>query len=218
MADQPDECSINPLTGQPRMARNFVQDDGTVPVHCTAGDCPAEPLIPRCDCLALGSFNVYVKAIYFGDDDGSATDGIDNDGNGVVDDAGEGLSCGDTIFEVEKSDAGQFTLTNTPYIFKLNPRQSVDQNVAPFSVLKIFGGNFGVYQEDGSVRIGTKADFLNPTLGLGKEMTRIVLWSDSLIKVRVQVPDSLRGKTRYVWVEKGGEKTTELMKLHILAP
>ena len=208
--DQPDESSINPLTGQPRMERNFVQDigdenavtlitcDNIAPAY---DECAAEPLIPRCDCLSIGTFSVYVKSIYFGDDDASG-----------------GLSCGDTIFEVEKSDPGQFELTNTPYIFKLNPRQIVDQNAAPYSVLKIYGGNFGVYQGDSSVRIGSKADFLNPILGLGRELSRVVLWSETLIKVKVTVPDTWRGKTKYVWVEKAGEKSDEMMKLFIMAP
>jgi hypothetical protein len=209
--DQPDTCSINPTTGQPRMERNFVQDIGDenadTLIQCDNAapaydECKAEPLIPRCDCLTLGTFNVYVKSIYFGDDDASG-----------------GLSCGDTIFEVEKSDAGQFTLTNTPFIFKLNPRQVVDQNAAPYSVLKIYGGNFGPSQLAGdSVRIGTKADFLNPILGLGRELTKVVLWSDTLIKVRVTVPNAWRGKTRYVWIERAGEKSDEVMKLFILAP
>jgi hypothetical protein len=214
--DEVDTCSINPLTGQPRMQRNFVKDTGDegdtdTTVECDNDkltspepgfdECAAEQLIPRCDCFALGIFNVYVKAIYFGDDDGNGK-----------------LSCGDTIFQVETSDPVQFELTNAPIINKLNPKQIVDANTAPYPLLRIYGGHFGPSKQTGdSVRIGTKENAISATLGIGKELTDVVLWSDSLIKVRVKVPDRWRGKTRYVWVEKGGKKSN-YKTLFILAP
>jgi hypothetical protein len=213
--DLTDTCSIDPLTGQLRMNRNFVQDVGDegdvdttvtcdnnleVPSQVGFDECAAEPTILRCDCLSIGTFNVYVKAIYFGDDDASGD-----------------LSCGDTIFEVEKSDAVQYELTNAPIINKLNPKRVVDPVAAPWPLLRIYGGNFGPTQGDGEVRIGTEAQAVSDTLGLGRELTRIVLWSDTLIKVRVQVPDTWRGTTKYVWVEKGGLKSV-YKPLAILAP
>jgi hypothetical protein len=203
--DQVDSCSIDPLTEQPRMERNFVRDigdensdsnitcDNIAPAY---DECAAEPTILRCNCLSIGVFSVYVKSIYFGDDDTSG-----------------GLSCGDTIFEVEMSDPVQFELTNDPYINKLNPKQ-----IERGSLLRIYGGNFGPTQEAGdSVRIGTKAqatDLL--TLGLGKNQT-VKIWSDTLIKVRVSGPVAWDGTTRYVWVEKGGVKSN-YKPLAILVP
>jgi hypothetical protein len=203
--DKIDQCSIDPLTGQNRNERNFVQDIGdenhdslitcgnTAPAY---DECEAEPTIPRCTGLDIGTYSVYVKAIYFGDDDASGD-----------------LSCGDTIFQVQMSDPVYFELTNNPYVYKLNPKRIELKNI-----LKIFGGNFGPSQELGDcVRIGTQADAMNPALGLGKEETAVRMWSDTLIKVRVAGPGTWQGKTKYVWVEKGGKKSSS-KKLFVLAP
>jgi hypothetical protein len=193
--DQVDTCSIDPLTQQPRMKGNFVRDDGTN--LC----CPNEPNLGMCTDMALGDYSVYVKAIYFGDDDASS-----------------GLSCGDTIYQVETSDPVHFTLTNDPYIYKLNPKQIVDDNIKPLELVKIYGGNFGTAQNAGdTVRMGTKAQANNASLGLGKELKNVKAWSNALVKVRLNAADSLRGKTRYVWVEKAGKKSNS-KKLAILAP
>jgi hypothetical protein len=209
--DGTDTCSIDPDTGQPRNERNFVRDigdenadagitcDNAAPAY---DECAAEAVIPKCDSLALGTFDVYVKAIYFGDDDASG-----------------GLSCGDTIFNVETSDPVSFELTNDPYIMRLNPKQIMDVNGAPYPLLKIFGGNFGLTKEAGdSVRIGKKLAALSSTPGLGEEQTKVVLWSDTLIKVRAkQISDTLRSKTAWVWIEKGGLKSNA-KPLSILSP
>jgi hypothetical protein len=202
--DQVDGCSIDPLTEQPRMERNFVRDigdentdsnitcDNIAPAH---DECAAEPTILRCNCLSIGVYSVYVKSIYFGDDDASS-----------------GLSCGDTIFEVEMSDPVQFELTNDPYINKLNPKQ-----IERGSLLRIYGGNFGPTQEAGdSVRIGTTAQATDLNLGLGRNQT-VRIWSDTLIKIRVSGLLAWDGTTKYVWVEKGGKKSN-YKPLAILAP
>lgn len=69
-----------------------------------------------------------------------------------------------------------------------------------------------------SVRIGKKSDALSQTLGFGVEQTKVVLWSDTLIKVRAkQIPDTWRGKTSWVWIEKGGMKSN-IKPLAILSP
>jgi len=199
---QPDACSIDPITGLNRMERNFVQDTGAVPGHCTAGDCPNEPIIPRCDCLSTGVYNVYVKAIYFGDDDA--------DGK---------LSCGDTIFEVEKSDPVQYELTNAPLINKLNPKSIVDPNAAPYPLLKIYGANFNPTQTDGVVKAATK-NIACTTHSGGTMLSNVRYWSDTLIKVRVNAPNTWRGTTKYVWVEKGATPKyySNCKPLSILAP
>jgi hypothetical protein len=209
--DGTDTCSINPDTGQPSNERNCVRDigdenadasvtcDNAAPVY---DECAAEPVLKSCNELGLGTYSVYVKAIYFGDDDASG-----------------GLSCGDTIFQVETSGPQYFELTNAPYIYNLSPKQIIDVNAAPYPLLKIFGGNFGLTQEAGdSVRIGKKLDALSSTLGRGEEQTKVVLWSDNLIKVRAkQIPDIWRGKISWVWIEKGGMKSN-IKPLAILSP
>jgi hypothetical protein len=200
--DQVDTCSIDPLTGQNRNERNFAQDTGTQNLCGVTDQCLAEPTLKACDDLAIGTYSIYVKAVYFGDDDENGR-----------------LSCGDTIYQVETSDPVSFELTNDPYIHKLNPKQIVDADPpAVLSLLKIFGGNYGVAKEAGdSVRMGTKVDADDVTLGLGKEMTKIQNWSNTLIKVRVNTPNTWRGKTKYVWVEKDGKKSNS-KPLKILAP
>lgn len=229
-----DQVENKPLTAggnfcsEPQGERNFVRDRGVdVPAGKCRIDidpgvgidyygCPNEPIIPRCDCLALGTFSVYVKAIYFGDEDGTATDLIDNDGDGLVDEGDEGLTCGDTILQVEKSDPVFFELTNEPFLNKLNPRSVVYAAVAPYPLVKIYGLNFGPAQEDGVVRIGRYADAVNPALGLGKLLS-VRNWSNDFIKVKVKVPVTWKGTKKYIWVEKAGKKSNAL-PLKILWP
>ena len=208
--DKVDTCSIDPLTHQYRMEGNFVKDigdenangslscDWAIPVY---DECAAEPLLGACTDMPLGTYSIYVKAIYFYDDDNST-----------------GLSCGDTIYNVETSASVSFELTNEPFIYKLNPKQIVDANTAPLSLLKIFGGNYGISQEAGDVvRMGSRAQANSATLGLGKEMTKIKIWSNTLIKVRVTAPDTWRGNTKYAWVEKDGKKSNA-KPLFIMTP
>src|SRR3972149_727475 len=209
--DQVDACSKDPLTHQPRMKRNFVRDIGNegapagvscnnaVPIY---DECAEEPIEPGCNSLYIGTYSIYVKAIYFGDEDASG-----------------GLSCGDTIFQVEMSNPKYFDLINIPYINKLNPKQIVDDNLPPVSLLNVYGGYFGPNKGTGdAVRIGSKAQASSATLGLGTEWANINLWSNTLIKVRAKpCPDTWRGKTKYVWIEKGGIKSN-YKTLAILAP
>jgi hypothetical protein len=204
--DQTDTCGVDPYkAGIPRNGRNFVKDSGdensdslitcdnTAPAY---DECQAEPIIPRCDCLALGTYAIYVKAIYFGDDDASGD-----------------LSCGDTIFQIEMSDSAYFELTNMPYINKLNPKQ-----IGLGQILRVYGLNFGPTQGNSdSVRIGSKENAESLTVGLGKEQTDIRLWSNALIKHKVQCSTTWQGTTKYVWVEKGGKKSN-YKPLAILTP
>jgi hypothetical protein len=202
--DNVDDC------GLPVDKRNFVQDDGTaVPAGPCAGHvCLAEPLIERCDCFALGTFHIYVKAIYYGDDDGS-----------------DSLTCGDTIFQVEKSDPVLFELTNEPFINKINPRQIqrsyADGGGVHWNILRIYGANFGVQQTDGKVFIGTGAAYLSdPFVTLpatqAVEQTYIALWSSTLIRAAVVLPPAANGRTLYVWVTKGGQVTDPPRPLYII--
>ena len=185
--------------GEPTQLRNFVQDDGTaVPSgRCSGHVCPDEPTIKKCDCLALGLYSVYVKAIYFGDEDGNGT-----------------LNCGDTIFQVAKSNPACFELTNDPIIYKINPRQ-----IERGKRLRIYGMNFGPTQEFGDeVRIGLKKQAKSLDLDQGRAIECVRLWSNTLIKVRMcRLPKKWEGTYKYLWVEKDGMKSN-FQRVEILEP
>jgi hypothetical protein len=163
------EDQIDPTTGQ----RNFVQDDGS-------SSCPNEPT-NSCGGLPLDTYAVYVKAIYFQDEDGSG-----------------GLSCADMIIQVASSDPFYFELIDQPYIDKRRPRQ-----VERKKRLRLFGENFGPYQMSGEVRIGTRKAYNTDPLGGGK-LQKVMSWSNTLVKVKVKTPQKWEGKTRFVWVVKNG--------------
>jgi hypothetical protein len=171
--------------------RNFVQDDGSLL-------CAEEPLIPKCASLALGPWSVYLKAIYFGDDDASGT-----------------LSCGDTIFQVVVSEPQTFELTNEPIVYRVSPNQ-----IERGQRLRIIGLNFGPTQTDGQVRMGSEEDAQSSALGQGILLGMIKAWSNTRIKVkmpRVTVPKSWEGTTKFLWVEKD-EKKSNYESLEILEP
>ncbi len=174
----------NPNTGN----RNFVQDDGT-------GNCPQEPTTTKCDSLALGTWSITVKAIYYGDEDGSGD-----------------LSCGDTVFQVTLGEPGQYDLTNAPIVYKLSPRQ-----IERYQILRIYGLNFGPAQTGAEVRIGTAKQADDPLSGQGKLLDIIRAWSNTRIKVKVKVRLMWEGKTKYVWVERDDFKSNH-KKLQILEP
>jgi hypothetical protein len=176
------EDSVDPSTGE----RNFVQDDGS-------GACPNEPTMKGCEGLHLGPWSVYVKAVYYGDDDSSGD-----------------LSCGDTIFQVVSSEVQYYDLTNEMAIFRLNP-----DKIELGNRLKIYGINFGL--SGGEVRIGTLAQAKDPTLGLGKLQQKIFSWSNTLIRLKVKGPSGWETKTKYVWVEKDGKKSN-FEELKIVEP
>jgi hypothetical protein len=168
--------------------RNYIQDDG-------GGSCPDEPTVRRCSGLTSGTWSVYATAIYFGDEDGSGD-----------------LSCGDIIFQVISSDPVYFELTYSPTIYALFPGE-----IERGSLLKIQGLGFGPTQGDGEVRIGVLDNAQDPALSKGNLLDKISKWSNTLIKVKVSVPTTWAGKTKYVWVEKGGVKSN-YEQLQILEP
>jgi hypothetical protein len=178
------EDLIDPNTDE----RNFVQDDGS-------GACPQEPSIRKCGNLQPGVYALYVKSIYFDDEDSSGA-----------------LSCGDNISEVVSSDPVYFELTNEPAILRLKPTE-----IESGERLIIKGLNFGPTQGSGEVRIGNKNKAQSPTPGQGKLLSNTRLWSNTVIKVKLTVPLEWEGKRRCVWVEKGGMKSN-YKRLNILAP
>jgi hypothetical protein len=204
--DQDDTCGWpNPPFGE---LRNFVQDDGSVvPSGVCAGHvCPDEPTIPRCDCLALGLSSIYIKAVFFGDEDSSGD-----------------LSCGDTIFQIEKSDPIYWELTNEPVIYKLNPRQ-IERWVPGVDPrnnhLKIYGLNFGPSQQAGDeVRVGLESWYPDgPQVRVIPNPSHLIRWSSTLIRVAFgQLPAAADGRIVYVWVKKGGEYSNAL-PVRVLPP
>ncbi len=190
------EDGIDPNTGE----RNFVQDDGS-------GSCPEEPTIRMCGDLELGLYEVYVRTIYFCDEDGSGD-----------------LSCGDTHLVLGNYVHKYFELTNDPIIYKLNPRRTeryfVEDCSPPglgpedkwhLNQVKIYGYNFGPQRDGGKVCIGRRAHYY--ASNCVRELL-VRTWSNTLIRVRPQLPSYYQGVTRCVWVEKGGVKSNyKLIKI-----
>jgi len=202
--DQVDTC------GEPTDKRNFVRDDGTL-FPCPTG-CPDEPKVSNCECLGLGVYQVYVKAIYYGDEDASDT-----------------LTCGDIIFQVEKSDPVQFELVMAPFINKAKPNPCEpmfwedcvpDPDILHKNVVKIIGANFGPTQEAGDeVRLGSMSQYTAYCGGattVGK-LQPVKLWSATKIKIKFKVNTDWYGKTKYLWVSKGGQ-CSNAMPIGILTP
>jgi hypothetical protein len=186
--DENDAC-----TGQ----NNFIQDNaspvpcmvdglsGSPPCDndCVAFSCPEEPDINGCESMEIGTYSVYLRAIYFGDEDRSG-----------------GLSCGDTIFHVATSDALSFTLE--PYIDQVTPKEIVRGDV-----LTVVGKNFGAQQMSGVVHIGSRTMAKTAELGQGKVLNEIEAWGDTEIRVNLSLPPKWENKSKYVWIEKDGLKS-----------
>jgi hypothetical protein len=122
-----------------------------------------EPEITYCGCLDEGTWSVYVKSIYYRDDNK----------NGYLD------SC-DFIYQIEVSDPAFYDLTLEPNIFKLNPWSS-----EPAGLLRIYGANFGTSK--GTVHYKTQGGEIiygPPALG-GTDEWKVKFWSNTLIKVYV---------------------------------
>jgi hypothetical protein len=140
-----------------------------------------EPDILMCSDLALGTYSVYIKYIFYLDDDTSGT-----------------YSQGDTMTQVETSNSVTFELLNTPYINQLNPK-----TVAKFRRLRIVGINFGPTQTTGDVRVGTGNHYGDP-LNKGRIQDRVKLWSNTKIVVNFRVRNAWKGTNKWVWVNKDG--------------
>ena len=198
---------------------DFLRDDSSTPD-------PVEPKMQQCEDFALGTYNVFVKTIYYEDSDGSATDGIDNDGDGFIDsldvDGGEFYTDGDTIQQVTTSDPEPFTIADNPAIYLVTPAQSEISHYCGSNlvteIIKIYGWGFGASKGDSKVYVGigsmwanTKAalDASNPVPAYpngGLELNRTV-WSDLLVKAAVDLPEGAEGFQLYVWIVKDGQVT-----------
>jgi hypothetical protein len=191
--------------------RNFVQDDGAA-VPCA---CPEEQTIKRCECASQGDIYVYIKAVYFGDEDSSGD-----------------LSCGDTIFEVEKSNPVTFNYTGTPFINKVNPRRvevrvcdieygGTDTYVKKWRKVKLYGADFGETQ--GQVYVGTLGQYNTWTDAVpgnekGKLQTKINKWYNTLIKFKFKYSCKKEGKKRYIWIVDSAGNVSNARPVKIIAP
>jgi hypothetical protein len=142
-----------------------------------------EPDILWCENLALGTYSVYVKYIFYDDLDANHYDE------------------GDTILQLESSNSVTFELTNAPYINKLKPK-SVERNRR----FRIFGVNFGPTQTTGEVHIGSQVQWNTDPINKGRIQPahRIKLWSNTKIAVKIRVPPAWAGTNKRVWVVKDG--------------
>ncbi len=130
-----------------------------------------------------------MKSIYFGDEDHNAA-----------------LGSGDTIFQVVTSDPLYFQLANTPTVYRITPDRLANGNL-----VRIIGLNFGSSQGQGEVRIGSKAEAENPAPGKGRLQDNVQSWSSTMIKVKVNAPNSWAGQYKYLWVEKNKVKSNNTM-------
>lgn len=175
------EDEIDPSTGE----RNFVQDDGS-------GSCPDEPTITKCSEIEPGVYAVYARTVYFGDEDSSG-----------------GLSCGDSIFEVEKTNPVHFELTDEPVIYALIPDSIPASQPRSSQKVKIKGLNFGATQGSTSLHIGGKT--------WSADHPKIKVWQDDKIKFKVPKYGPPFPKYKDIWVTVNG-KDSNKVQLKITAP
>jgi hypothetical protein len=168
---------VSPDTGE----RNYIQDIGT------------EPSILKGTGLAAGQWSVFVKSIYFGDEDQNGT-----------------LSTGDTIFQVMSSAPLSFELNKEAVIYSVTPAR-----IRNDSLLKILGINFGTSQGSGEIRLGSQDDAMSTVLGKGVLQDNVQSWSNTAIKVKASTLCDWSGKIKYLWLEKNGVKTN-CQKINIL--
>jgi hypothetical protein len=153
----------------------------------------------------LVSYEVYFVTVYY-EEDGTTP----------------GFDALDLIQQVTISDPELFELTALPVIFRLNP-DTIDRR----NRLKIAGQNFGPYQTDGVIKVGSKAQWMGATIADdvlcrgkncykytshtdelstgGRVLSKRVFWSNTIVKAKFTVPTKWKGKKKWVWIEKDGE-------------
>jgi hypothetical protein len=160
---------------------DFFEDDNgdyLQQVAINPGD-PDEPRLKWCNTIEDGPWSVYIRYIFYSDDDSSGD-----------------YTEGDLVYQVESSNPLVYTLTDDMNIFKLKPKAAPS-----LTVIKIFGVNFGSVQTNAEVRIGTKSQYNNSPFTKGKVQNRIRLWSNTKIKFKLKVPATWDDtKKRYVWI------------------
>jgi hypothetical protein len=152
-----------------------------------------EPVVGACDGLNVGTYAVFLKYIFYSDDDSSGD-----------------YTNGDFIYQVETSNPVYYELTNEPWLTGVNPKQFIKGDR-----VKVIGLNFGTQQTTGQVFIGSKAQY-NASGGCyfdscfdgsptgGKLQDNVKFWSSTKIKIKAKVLSGWSGKTKYIWVTKNG--------------
>jgi hypothetical protein len=166
--------------------RNYAQDNGTK-------SCVIEPTISLCEGLSSGRYTIVLRSIFFGDDDGSGD-----------------LTCEDTIFQIVESNPVFSDLFSFPVIEGLSPTETQRGGI-----LTIFGKNFGIDFSAYDIRVGTKKQAEDISPGRGKLQDKIQSWRDTEIMIKLSVPQRWEGKKRYLWLEKG-ENKSQYKALNIL--
>jgi hypothetical protein len=162
--------------------RNYLQD-------------ASEATISGCSSLVPDRYEVYVRYVFYEDDDSSAS-----------------FTPGDTVLESNVSTPFFLQLTNEPFISKVQPQPCPNR-----SKLRLKGINFGDIQTDGQVRIGKRAEAEDPAFGKGKLLDRVKHWSDTKVVTKLNVKGEWEGKNRFVWIEKDGMKSN-YKRIEILTP
>jgi hypothetical protein len=148
-------------------------------------DLPDEPTILNCSDMALGTYSVYIKYIFY------------------IDSGPAGYDAGDTMTQVETSNPVTFELENTPYINQINPKQ-----VSKYRRLRVIGQNFGPQQTTGTVHVGTGNHYNlmvgAPAVAKGKIQSKVKLWSNTKVVVNFRVRNTWKGTNKWVWVVKDG--------------
>ncbi|MEW6379249.1 MAG: hypothetical protein AB1611_06545 [bacterium] len=135
--------------------------------------------------LASGQWAVSIKSIHFGDSDHNTV-----------------LSSGDIIYQVDCSDSLLFTLSARPVIYSIIPTAMKNNNL-----VRVSGTGFNPLQGSSRIRIGSADEAQSTALGLGEPQDAVLSWSSTAVKIRVNVPPDWSGKVKYLWMEKGREKS-----------
>jgi hypothetical protein len=178
--------------------RNFIQE----------GD---EPTIGYCDQMGLGVYNVYIRWIYFTDDDNSGV-------NGTL--PCSAFTIGDSIYQVVTSDPLEFELNNTPVLFKTNPTDVVDGGPGARPRMLLYGLAFGPAQTgQAAVYAGSPTQYSTDT----GRLQQVLNWTNTRVKIKVSSPgtwpvpgSSWISKKRGVWVVNSDGTKTRWLRIRFI--
>jgi hypothetical protein len=186
--------------------RNFIQE----------GD---EPTIAFCGQMGVGIYYVYLRWIYFTDDDGSGDTSTPYNGDNPC----GAFTLGDSIYQVVSSDPLEYYLTTEPVLYRTNPTDVVDGGPGARPTMKLYGLDFGPTQEGvAAVYAGSLDQYHTDT---GRLQSQITSWSNTRIKFKVNSPgggspwtSNWIGKKRGVWVVNVEGEKTRWLRIRILEP
>jgi hypothetical protein len=169
--------------------------------------------------MEMGVYYVYVRWIYFTDDDDSGDTGGAYDGDNPC----GAFTLGDSIYQVVTSDPLEYELNDSPFLDRTNPTDVVDGGPGARPVMKLYGLGFGPTQEGvAAVYAGSLDQYHTDT---GRLQSQIRSWSNTRIKFKVNSPgggspwtSNWIGKKRGVWVVNVGGEKTRWLRIRVLAP